>query len=342
VVPGKLGSLKTRAREAVEPLTFRAPGEETPAAVKLDGIHDRPARHLPQETNLDALKTGDFRPSSEGTLSQGRWREVALHGVLSLISFLCGVVLLGLMILNADLLGRLGLTGNLYYLVLLPMGLAAAAFLFGVLRSYARYSGKHLGGVLELGGPIVAFLLVVVLGFVLVKPTTTFPLTVYVHGEGGLQDLVLRNSGDVLLDLGGDRRRQPIGAEGQAYFPAIPPTFRDQEVPIGVESAVFELSDHKQKCRLDGSSIYLSVQRKAGHLTGRVQDDNGNPIPNATIHVAGLSKLADSAGHFDFVIPGKRLQGEFDLEAVAIGYAPKHYQVVPNANEMVVQLTRAP
>src|SRR5580693_6830864 len=72
--------------------------------------------------------------------------------------------------LNADLLGRLGLTGNLYYLVLLPMGLAAAVFLFGVLRSYARYSGKQLGGMLELSGPIVAFVLVVILGFVLVKP----------------------------------------------------------------------------------------------------------------------------------------------------------------------------
>src|ERR1700722_5449367 len=135
----------------------------------------------------------------------------------SLISFLCGIVLLGLLIWNANLLASLGLAGVLYYLVLLPMGLAAAGFLFGVVRSCARYSGKQLGGMLELGGPIVAFLLVVVLGFVLVKPVTTFPLTVYVHGQGRPQDL-LRNSGEVLLDLGLDRRRQPIGSEGQAYF----------------------------------------------------------------------------------------------------------------------------
>jgi hypothetical protein len=55
------------------------------------------------------------------------------------------------MIWKADLLGRLGLTGNLFYIVLLPMGLAAAGSLFGVVRSYARYSGKQLGGMLELG-----------------------------------------------------------------------------------------------------------------------------------------------------------------------------------------------
>ena len=129
------------------------------------------------------------------------------------------------MIWKAELLSRLGLAGNLYYLVLVPMGLAAAGFLFGVLRSYARYSGKQLGGMLELGGPIVAFLLVLILGFVLVKPAATFPFTVYVQGKAGPGDIVLKNSGYVLLDLAGDRRRQPIGAEGQVYFPAVPPTF---------------------------------------------------------------------------------------------------------------------
>lgn len=64
------------------------------------------------------------------------------------------------MIWNADLLGRLGLTSNLYYFILLPMGLAAAGFLFGILRSYALYSGKKRGRILELSGPVVAFLLV--------------------------------------------------------------------------------------------------------------------------------------------------------------------------------------
>ena len=36
------------------------------------------------------------------------------------------------------------------------------------------------------------------------------------------------------------------------------------------------------------------------------------------------------------------LRSELELEALATGYAPKHYNVVPNANELVVQLTRAP
>jgi hypothetical protein len=123
-------------------------------------------------------------------------------------------LILVLMLGTAEKLVRLGLVGNLYYVVLVPLGLSVAAFLFGVLRSYAVYTGKVAGGNLELGGPIVGFLLVVILGFVLVPDPSPFAVTVFVHGDSGKQDLVLRNRGAVLLDLGGDRRRELIGDRG--------------------------------------------------------------------------------------------------------------------------------
>jgi SEFIR domain len=337
----ELGPAKQILRKDVEPLTFGGQGDKSSSIGRRHELSDRlpptptSGMRLTPHANQDA-------PSKDGGSNEDRRKEIALYALISLISFLCGVVLLILMIWKAELLSRLGLAGNLYYLVLLPMGLAAAGFLFGVLRSYARFSGKQLGGMLELGGPIVAFLLVLILGFVLVKPATTFPFTVYVHGERGAHDLVLKDSGYVYLDLGGYRQKEPIGENGQAIFLGIPPTFRGQEVPIGVEAGAFELSDPKQKCRLDGSSIYLSVQRKAGHLSGRVQDEKDNAIPGAIIHVAGLSATTDSEGHFEFVIPGDRLQTELDLTASAAGYATKHYNAFPNANELVVQLNRTP
>jgi hypothetical protein len=221
------------------------------------------------------------------------------------------------------------------------MGLAAAGFLFGVLRSYARYRGKQLGAMLELSGPIVAFLLVVILGFVLVKPITTFPMTVYVHGEAGRQDIVLRSSGYVLLDLGGDRRRQPIGADGEAYFNEIPAHFLDREVPISVESDTYEPTKPDEKYRLSGSSLYVSVRKRAGRISGRVQDEHGNPLSGVKIQVAGLSTSTNSVGHFEFTIPGDRLQQELDLGAVASGYSSIHLKVVPNGNDVVIPLTRA-
>ncbi len=86
---------------------------------------------------------------------------------------------------NAQLLAAFGLTGNYYYVVLLALGLAAAAFLFGVLQSYARFNARNGWGVLELGGRIVGSALVVLGGFYLVPNPLPFAVTIFVHGEGG-------------------------------------------------------------------------------------------------------------------------------------------------------------
>jgi hypothetical protein len=44
---------------------------------------------------------------------------------------------------DAQLLVSLGLTGKSYYILLLALGLAAAAFLFGALQYYAGYKGRN-------------------------------------------------------------------------------------------------------------------------------------------------------------------------------------------------------
>ena len=267
--------------------------------------------------------------------------EIIPYALIAFASFLCGIGVLILMIWKADALTKLGLIGNLYYIVLFPLGLCAAAFLFGVMRSFARYKGQQYGGTLELRGPIVAFVLVVAGGFFIPRPST-FPLTVYVHGEAGPHDLVLRNSGRVFVDLDGDRQSRSVGENGEAYFPAIPDRFRGQAVPIWVDAKGFESTVADQRERVDGGSLYLKVRRKSGHVSGRVQDQNGNPIANADLSLVGLLSHSDESGHFEFVIPGEKLQQEMDLQAVAPGYKAQRYKVVPDANELTVTLPTAP
>lgn len=180
--------------------------------------------------------------------------------LLSLGSFLAGALLLWLLVAKAELLVRLGLEGKLYYLVLLPLGLAVAGFLFGALRSFAFYRSNALGGVLELGGPVVVFGLVVLGGFLLVPPQESFSVTVFVHGEGGVQNVPLRGEGYVLLDLGPDRRSEAIAGKGEAHFSGIPARFRGQEVPIGLEADGFSPADPNTRQRLGEESLYLAVK----------------------------------------------------------------------------------
>ena len=54
---------------------------------------------------------------------------------------------------------------QIFYVLLIALGLASAAFLFGAMRSYARMKGKTNYGAYELGGPICVLVLVVLGGF---------------------------------------------------------------------------------------------------------------------------------------------------------------------------------
>jgi len=271
------------------------------------------------------------------------WNKIGPYAIISLISFLLGSLLLFFMVWKAEKLEALGLTGKLYYIILLPLGLSVAGFLFGVVQSYATYTGEQLGGKLVLGGPIVGFLLVVILGFVLVPDPSTFPLTVFVHGPGGPQDTVLQNSGEVLMDLGGDRQEAPIGKQGQAYFRALPANFRGQEVLAWVSSDKFESAEANKKYKLDRQAIYLAVRRKAGRIYGLVESEDPKCLAGIQLRVAGLVVVMNpDSGRFELSIPGDRLQDELVLDVTAPGCAPQHINVVPNSNEIRIMLHRVP
>ena len=268
------------------------------------------------------------------------WSGIAPYAVLSLCSFLFFLLLLALLLWKAERLVALGITGNLYYVVLVPLGLSAAAFLFGALRSYAQYRGKQFGGVLELGGPVVLFLLVLILGFWLPKPASNFPLTVYVYGPGGPHDLILRGSGYVMLDIGGERKKRPVGNDGEAVFSEIPANFRGQEVPIALDADGYELVDAHQKAELTQDNVYVEVRKKPGRIRGYVHDDKGRPLAKVSIEVAGLAASTDAVGYFDLTIPGDRLRPSLTLNAVASGFAPWSDAVVPNSNDVSIALHR--
>jgi hypothetical protein len=215
------------------------------------------------------------------------WKAIGPYAIVALAAFLAGMALLFGILSHAERFAALGLTGSLYYVVLLPLSLCAAAFLFGVLRSYASYRGEHFGGALQLGGPILAAALVMVGGFVLPPNQSTFPLTVYVQGPEG--EPILHNSDpdSVIMDLGANRERKPIGENGQAFFPAIPAVFRGQLVHVWLDSKQYDATSPDQWYRLSKDALYLPVRRREGKIVGHLYDGRGNPLVGARVEVAG-------------------------------------------------------
>lgn len=267
-----------------------------------------------------------------------RWPEILPYAFLSLGSFVAGLLLILLLLMNARRLVSLGLEGRFYFLALLPLALSVSAFLFGALRSSAIYIGKQVGGDLELRGAVAGFFIVMVLGLWIPR-ATHFPLTVYVHGQRGVHDLVLRKQGLVVLDLGGDRRAKPIGENGDAIFPAIEAIYSGQLVHVFLEADDYELIDSRPR-ELEGESLYLEVQRKEAHVSGRAQDTQGEPIAGAAVNIKNMTTTTGASGHFEIAIPRTMTDPEFTLQVTMTGYEAHREIVVPYGGEIVVILKK--
>jgi hypothetical protein len=179
-----------------------------------------------------------------------------------------------------------------------------------------------------------------------VTPTSqpTFSLTAYVHGEGGPSDIVLRNMGGVVLELGLERRREPIGDNGQAYFPSIPSNFRGQEVPAWVESDTYVSVDPNSKQALNGSVLYLKVRKKIGQyqLSGTVFDEAGNPLPDVRVVLPEFHQTNSSNqdGRFEFRVAAESQQA-VDLIAEKNGYQTAHLSPTLGDTNFSFTLTRS-
>lgn len=263
------------------------------------------------------------------------------YALLSLGAFACAVLLFILMLRNMDKLIVGGLVGQAYYLVLVLIGSAVATSVFGAVRSIGRYRGHQFGGTLELGGPALGLALVIVGGALFPPTRDDFSLTVFVQGEEARQGIVLRNQCNVILDLEGDRRQERIGDKGQVVFQKIPGSLRGHEARIFLDDCPdFEVVDSDGKYRLNSGSLYLSVRRKSGRVAGTILDEGGGPIPDARVDIAGLSTYTDAGGHFEFTVPGDRLERELELRVTAKGFAPGHLSnVVANANDVSLRLS---
>lgn len=268
--------------------------------------------------------------------------RVVLPLLCAAVAGAVGLGLLLLMLGNAPMLVRLGLTGYVWYVLLILLGLAASISVFALFKSYARYSGRMLGGTLELGGPTVVMFLVVILGFRYVPaPLQRFDVTVFLHGEAGHQAVVLRNSGRLSLDLGADRRMESVGDKGEVRFVGIPADWRDRKASLALEADKYELANPDAEIALSQEAFYVAVRPKQVRLTGSVSDEQGRPIARARASIAGHAATANEDGRFEIALPADLPEAERTLTIAAPGYEPWRAQAVPGGNPLQVRLTAA-
>ncbi len=93
--------------------------------------------------------------------------------------------------------------------------------------------------------------------------------------------------------------------------------------------------------QLDAEVLYLPVDRLSFEVRGQVRDEMGRPIAGAAIHLRDLETRTAAAGSFTLAVPGEWRAEDLSLRVAAPGFAPWQGQVLPNSNEIDIQLERA-
>ena len=231
----------------------------------------------------------------ESTLPTMKW--VYITGVAFVVTLLAVIGFVAFA-------GRVRMPNGLYFIILIPLGLAAAAFLFGAMRSHATYSGKSPYGTLELSGPVVVLALVV-LGGMMANRAETFALTVRVHGPGGPADIV--REGRLTADLAGVRRTAVIGSDGEVVFGDVPADLEGQVIRLTPDVPGLQPDLTGKPAIIPTSHIVdVGMTRRifSTPMRGSVQDHSGHPVRSAVLNFnAGMvTAVSDSAGNFHATI----------------------------------------
>jgi hypothetical protein len=214
-----------------------------------------------------------------------------------------------LLIGMAPRLASYGLTGYVVYLVLVPLGLGAAAFLFGAMRSLAEYQGTLWFGTLRLGGPVVVFAMVVLGGLILPKPSRV-QAVVHVYGPGGSDDVI--RQGTVRLALGQAILVQPIDANGAAYFPDLSAELLGAPLEVSAQVEGYRTRPSAPRVLPPNGILRLDLDRlpeakPVTTVSGTILAADRRPLAGVVVNLENGLAVAttDALGNFRLEVPGK-------------------------------------
>ncbi|HET6559845.1 MAG TPA: hypothetical protein VFG54_21140 [Prolixibacteraceae bacterium] len=248
------------------------------------------------------MKANKTRNSSSSNRNMS-W--VLISGIFFLLSFIASAVL----ILYGKKLEALGIVGNIYYIILIPLGFSSAAFLAGAMKSYASFQSNETMpyGKLHLTGPIVIFVLVVGGGFIMpnINRKETFSLKVRVVSDDKATNLF--NEGQIILYIGPERKSEDIH-HGEAKFENIPETYANKKVKLDLIHENYQLANRNEVI-ISKNEDYIDIKVvKTAHVTevrGSVINDDHAPVKNAFINFgSGLATgYTDQNGDFLLTVP---------------------------------------
>lgn len=199
---------------------------------------------------------------------------------------------------------NLKLSVPVYFFLLCTMALAATGLLAGALKSQAKYNGKVYGGTLNLGGPVVVFALIIMLGYKFRPAEITADRSITVNLFSAVNKMPV-TAGNILIKAGVFSRREDVNTKGEAVFTGIGPEEKGKILRIFPDVAGFTnpFIDSVFTIEEKGNTtinIILNPVEDQLVIRGNVYDDDDHPLVDCLVDIGhGLATVrTDSIGNF--------------------------------------------
>jgi hypothetical protein len=224
--------------------------------------------------------------------------------IISAVGFVVFLLAALLFSLYSDKINFIGPSS--YFFLLVIIALIAAGFLFGALRSHAKYSGKAYGGTLELSGPVVVLALIIFLGYKYRPTQQSFNFTINIFSATDTSEVI--KAGYSELFFGNAHQIKNI-SEGQSVFSELPSDYKGKTITLIAHSDGYTTKRESIAIPLNDVPVNIYLQKIPDSVTvaGLVKDKKGTPVKNAELVFAdGKFKTAsDEYGNFRIVLPYK-------------------------------------
>ena len=119
-------------------------------------------------------------------------------------------------------------------------------------------------------------------------------------------------------------------------------SFRDEEVPVGLDAKGFALAESSRRVKLASSTVYLEVKRLGVEIRGRVINNQSRPIAGATVRLREQTSSSSADGTFMLRFPGEWAEDTLLLRVHAPGFKPWQAEVFAGSNDVDILLDGEP
>lgn len=225
ILPNSRKSIITKSQSAQEQAWIEVINVIRRVAKEMVSMRDKPTDTVKDRITSTQGASEIAKTSKENNLITQTGLLPQQYAKLGFIMLAVCVGLLGLFVVTAKQLSDHAIESQFFYVLLVTLGLVIALITFGAMNSYAHCQGQHLSGVLRIGGPFLAMILVVLIGGFWIPTAEPFDMTIRIFCDN-----IPVSEGEVTVYLGTDSRKEEIGSKGEVNIKRIPRKFWNQKM----------------------------------------------------------------------------------------------------------------